>query len=74
MTVLQDKTRRILMVTAVTAALTAGGTGLAFAYADPGAEPQETGYMVVDEAAATDDCPYGNAGAVALTHSDGARL
>ena len=64
------------MVTAVTAMLTAGGTGLAIASADDGPHPVETGFMVVDSAPTAggvdDDCPY--ASPATLTHDQGARL
>ncbi len=65
MLVPQPKTRRIMLVTAVTAMLTAGGTGLAFAYPGDSGEPLETGYVVVDENADSagstwEDCPEKN--------------
>ena len=67
----QPRTRQILLVTALTAVLTAGGTGLASAYAEDSPEPVESGYMIVDGATRTDDCP--EQGAATLTYP-GAQL
>ncbi|MCD5316003.1 hypothetical protein [Kineosporia babensis] len=68
---LQLRTRRIVLVTAVTAALTAGGAGLAFAYPDGSPAPVESGYMVIEEPnPATDavaECPEKGAGQAVLT-------